>query len=177
VGAIVVAFAGCVLMSGVVGPAGSGAPGLSLPGLLVGVGAGVGYALYSIFSRFALNRGYHPLTIVAWTFIIAGVGGALTVDVPHVASMLAAEPGNVLLVALYGLVPTALPYLFYTMGLLHIENSRAIVFATVEPVMATLLGFVVFAELPSAVGFVGMVLVVGAVTALGSRKGFDVHLE
>ncbi|MBQ2159328.1 MAG: EamA family transporter, partial [Oscillospiraceae bacterium] len=40
--ALVLAFAGCVLVSGISGE------GMTLPGLLVGLGSGIGYGLYSI---------------------------------------------------------------------------------------------------------------------------------
>ena len=52
-------FAGCVLVSGALSDKGS----INLQGIVFGLGAGLGYALYSIFSRCALERGYHSLTI------------------------------------------------------------------------------------------------------------------
>lgn len=41
---------------------------LSWSGLLTGLGAGFGYALYSIFGKAALEK-YHTMTIAAYTFI------------------------------------------------------------------------------------------------------------
>lgn len=50
--ALVLTFAGCCLVSGL----GSGSA-VSMKGLLLGLGSGFFYALYSIFSRYAIERG------------------------------------------------------------------------------------------------------------------------
>lgn len=56
--ALVLCLAGCVLVSGV-----GSSERLGLRGLLLGLGAGFGYALYSIFGRCAIDRGYSSWTI------------------------------------------------------------------------------------------------------------------
>jgi len=68
--ALVMAFAGCVLVSGITGGVGR----VSVEGLLLGLGSGIGYGLYSIFGRIALEKGYHPMTVSAYTFLFACVG-------------------------------------------------------------------------------------------------------
>ena len=65
--ALVLAFAGCVLVSGISGG------GLTPIGLLVGLGSGLGYGLYSILGTIALRR-YSPYTVTTYTFIFAAVG-------------------------------------------------------------------------------------------------------
>lgn len=49
--ALLLAFAGCVLVSGV-----GGDTAFSWKGILLGLGSGFFYALYSIFGRYAINR-------------------------------------------------------------------------------------------------------------------------
>ena len=51
--ALAMTFAGCLLVAGGFGSGGAVSP----RGFFVGLGAGIGYALYSIFSRFALEKG------------------------------------------------------------------------------------------------------------------------
>ena len=58
IAAVLIAFAGCCLVSGI----GTDTV-LTLQGILYGLGAGFGYALYTIFSRYALQRGYSSSTI------------------------------------------------------------------------------------------------------------------
>ena len=57
--AVLLAFLGCALVSGL----GAGDMALSTAGILYGLGAGFGYAMYSIFARYALERGYSSNTI------------------------------------------------------------------------------------------------------------------
>ena len=65
--ALCMAFGGCVLVSGL------GGGGLTLRGLLLGLGAGLGYGLYSILGSIALRR-YSAFTVTALTFLIAALG-------------------------------------------------------------------------------------------------------
>ena len=60
--ALILAFAGCVLVSGISGD------GITLTGLLLGLGSGIGYGLYSILGTIALRR-YSPYTVTTYTFI------------------------------------------------------------------------------------------------------------
>lgn len=50
--ALVLTFVGCVFVTGIIGSS----QALSGKGILIGIGAGFGYALYSIFGRFALKK-------------------------------------------------------------------------------------------------------------------------
>lgn len=45
---------------------------ITLKGFLIGLCAGFGYALYSIFSRFALKK-YNSFTITFYTFVFSGL--------------------------------------------------------------------------------------------------------
>ena len=72
------AVVGCAFASGIGGELFAGTSGASAAGslitpagLLLGLGAGLGYALYSIFSRIILNRGYSVYTNVCYSFGIA----------------------------------------------------------------------------------------------------------
>ena len=68
--ALVLAFAGCVLVSGISGE------GTTLAGLLVGLGSGIGYGLYSILGKIALRR-YSPPTGSGVASIMPAISKAL----------------------------------------------------------------------------------------------------
>ena len=70
--ALVLAFAGCCLVSLV-----GGEHKLSTVGILYGLGAGFGYALYSIFARYALDRGYSSNTINFYSCLLTTIGAAI----------------------------------------------------------------------------------------------------
>ena len=71
--AVLLAFLGCALVSGL----GAGDMALSTAGILYGLGAGFGYAMYSIFARYALERGYSSNTINFYSCLLAALGAAL----------------------------------------------------------------------------------------------------
>lgn len=157
--AIIMTFLGCVCVSGVFEESAA----LSPRGFLVGLGAGFGYALYSIFSRFALERGYHSLTITFYTFLFAAFGTMFLSDRAAVFHTVLKNPGIFLFSIVFALVCTIIPYLAYTAGLEHVENGQAAVIASVEPVAATVLGMAVYQEALTFSGILGIVLVLGGI--------------
>jgi drug/metabolite transporter (DMT)-like permease len=149
---------GCVLVTGVLESGGD----ISGAGILAGLGAGLGYALYSIFGRYALEKGYHSLTITFYTFLTASIASLFTGNIGHVAAVALESSSMLLFCFAFGILCTVVPYLVYTIGLNYIENSRASILASIEPVTATVLGIFVFQEPVSLSEVVGMALVVGA---------------
>ena len=165
--AIAGALSGCALVSGAV----TGGGTLTALGFIFGLGAGLCYAFYSIFSRYALNKGYHPFTITAYTFIFTSIGGALWTNFNNVGQVYIQHKFEVLInYSVLAIVITLIPYILYTLGLVHVENSKAAVMVSVEPAMATLIGFLVFSEIPSFWNFVGMLLIVSAVVILNIQS-------
>ena len=163
--ALLLAFVGCCLVSGVVG----GDAKLTLPGLLVGIGAGFGYALYSIFSRYAINKGYGSMTITLYTFLTCTITTAYLADLGRVTEVMTADLGLLVKTILLVLLVTLIPYLAYTKGLDGLENGTASVIASVEPVMATVLGVVVYHEVPDLWMVIGIVLVLGSIGLVNAK--------
>ena len=158
--AMCLAFIGCVLVTGILG----GTSVQIVPAaILSGLGAGLGYALYSIFSRFALEKGYDNLTISFYTFLLAAVGVVPLADIGFIVRTVTAYPGRIGFSFLFSLVTTILPYLFYTWGLKNVENGPASIMASIEPVVATLTGFVVFHETLSPMEMAGVALVLASI--------------
>ena len=154
--AIVMTFSGCVLVTGVL----SGDNQVTVQGILYGLGAGFGYALYSIFSRYALQKGYHSLTITCYTFVVATIATACLADVKKVWDIAVSTPGMSIVSVGLGLLCTVAAYLLYTHGLTRVDNSKAAVIASIEPVTATVLGMVLYAEEISPVKVIGMLMVI-----------------
>ena len=78
--AMILTFIGCVLVTGMLGESG----GISMEGILLGLGSGLGYAMYTIFGRYALEKDYHSFTISFYTFFIASIGVIPLADMPKV---------------------------------------------------------------------------------------------
>lgn len=164
IAALVIAFMGCVLVSGVVGGSGT----LNAKGLLVGLGAGFGYALYSIFGRYALQRGYGSLTITFYTFVFATFATIFAADASSIINIVETQPGLSVYAAFMILFVTLFPYLCYTKGLSGMENGTASVIASIEPVVATVLGVLIYREEMTFVNAFGMLLVLTSIVILNS---------
>ena len=163
--ALVLAFAGCVLVSGFGGK-------VTVVGILVGLGSGLGYGLYSIFGTFALKK-YSTFTVTCYTFLIAGSGSIFVSNPVDLAGKISAVPNKLSLfgfVLLTSVVTAVIPFLLYTIGLNKTTAGRAAVLATVEPAAATLFGFFVMGETIGPVAFVGIMLVFAAIIVLGLKN-------
>lgn len=156
---LVLTFVGCVLVTGVV----TGMKNINVGGIMIGLGAGFGYALYSIFSRFALQKGYHSLTISFYTFLFAVIGTMPFANYLGIYEICSNDWKIVIYIMVFGLVSTVLPYIAYTRGLKDMENSKASIIASIEPVTATLLGVAAFYEKLSMLEILGIILVLGAI--------------
>lgn len=164
---LLLAFGGCVLVSGISGG------GLTLTGLLIGLGAGIGYAFYSILGTIALRR-YSPFTVTTWTFIFAAIGSLLISHPADMAEKFTAAPslpGLLGLCLLTALVTAVIPFLAYTLGLRSVEASKAGIIATVEPMVATLIGIFVFSEPLTLTSALGVLLILSAIVILNVSKG------
>ena len=129
--------------------------------IITGLSSGFGYALYSIFSKFALKK-YSSLAVTTYTFTVAAV--ALIPFFPFKAYAELLMDVKVLFFAFgLGFLPTAIAYIIYTYGLQMTEASNASLLATVEPVVATLIGIFVFQEGFGFSQMVGMACIIGAV--------------
>ncbi len=159
--ALAVAFVGCALTAGVLGGFGD----INVIGVLAGISSGFGYALYSIFGKIALRK-YHPFTITLYTFLVAAVCLLSFSDPLAIAS--AAASGSVVGMLGLGIAITLVPYFLYTWGLSRMEAGKASVLAFVEPMVATVVGFVLFGEAVTAPGICGILLILLSVALLNT---------
>ena len=160
--ALIMTFIGCLFVAGVFS---SGDYGFTPLGILIGVGAGIGYALYSIFGRFALEKGYHSITISEYTFVFATLGALPLSRIWESAPLLA--QGETLIGALgIGVICYVFPFILYTQGLSGVETGKAAIMATIEPAVAAVLSFLLYGE--SLLGFkgVGILMIFAAVILL-----------
>ena len=165
--ALALAFAGCVLVSGISGE------GMTLTGLLVGLGSGIGYGLYSILGTIALRR-YSSYTVTAYTFIFAAVGSWFICRPADLFNKLSIAKDSGFLIAfcfLTALITAVIPFLAYTLGLEHVEASKAGIIATIEPMVATLIGVLVFSEPLTIMSGTGILLILSAVVILNAPRG------
>ncbi|MEA4934326.1 MAG: EamA family transporter [Lawsonibacter sp.] len=151
IGALVLTFSGCVLVTGLL-PLGQ--QSVSFRTILFGLGSGFGYALYSVFGKFALAK-YPPSTVTFYTFLFSAAC-SLPFSGLHRHLILLTD-GRAIVGGLgIGVLCCILPYLLYTSGLRHTEAGRAAILATAEPFVAALLGISLFHESVTGYKLLGM---------------------
>lgn len=146
---IILAVIGCMMTSGIITQSGQ----MDLMGFLLGIGSGLGYALYSIFGKCAIKKGYKSSTTTFYTFLIAFVCTSFSIinspitDKNSASSLLKTN----ILLSILGLivVSTVAAYILYTKGLENVNAGTASVFASIEPVVATIISVTVFSEIIS----------------------------
>ena len=158
VNAMIISIIGLVFVTGVF----EGNSTVSVQGIIYGIISAIGYALYSIFSRVAINHGYSSLTTTGWSFAFAALFSMFMADIPACTNMFAESPLMILYTVLFAIVASVLPYIFYSLGLKGTENGKAAVIASVEPVAATVFGIFLYGEYPSIFAIIGIALVLAA---------------
>ncbi|WP_027954624.1 MULTISPECIES: DMT family transporter [Halobacillus] len=165
VSALLITFLGCALVVGIVPHS---EQSISMYGLILGLGSGLFYALYSIFGKFALVH-YDSLTVTFYTFVFASIAIVPFSGLWNEASLFSTVSTWLYVLGL-GLLSTMLPFILYTKGLSFIESSKASIIATIEPVVATLMGFLVFQEQLTLWQYSGVGLVITAVIVVQDSK-------
>ena len=161
--ALAMAFAGCILVTGI-----GGEMHVSLAALGTGLLSAFGYGLYSIFGTYALRK-YPPLTATTYAFLCGGIGALFVCRPLDIVSKvrMSGEAGVVTgVIFLMAFVTAVLPYLFYTIGLASTKASSAAIMASVEPVVATIAGVLIFHENMTVTSMLGILLVLGAIVVL-----------
>lgn len=164
---LILAFSGCMFVTGVLENGGE----INAPAIVFGLLSGVCYALYSIFSRLALDRNYSPLTITLYTFIFAGIASLFVIDVKPVLAVMSNSAGDFIFCVLFAVLSCVLPYVTYTVGLKYVKPSTASIVASIEPVVATITGAILFDEaVQFPFGYIGIALVILSIVLINLKS-------
>ena len=156
--ALITAFIGCILVSGT----GSA----ETKGIIFGIISGFTYASYSLLSKKALKT-IPSFTISLYGFIFAAVSSLFSININATLNQLQqADAKCIVLIAGIGLITSVVPYLCYTYGLKYIEAGNASIISMTEPLVATVLGFIVFGQTPTLSAIIGIILIVLAVVII-----------
>lgn len=153
---------GCVLLV-----TGGQAMEVNASGVLLNLGAGFAYAMYSAMSK-ELLKNNSAVTVTGTVFAIGSLL-LLPVLITSDPSWLVSLRG--LATALHlGLLATALPYLLYTMALARIPFPKAVTLTLAEPVTAALLGLLVLQEHLPPISLLGMGFVFSGLVILSAGQ-------
>ncbi len=144
---------------------------LSVAGLLFGIGAAFAYSTQNIFGRLATDEA-SPFVVATYNFFFAAAF-TLAAARPFSGMSDPFDPQILLWGLLFGLIPTTIAYLLYFAGIQGLtETSKVPVFCSLELVVATVLGGLLFKEDLPAVSLLGIVMILVSIMLM-NRKTTD----
>lgn len=137
--------------------------------VFTGLGAGLSYGLYSVVGK-PLTGHLPSYVIVSY---ILGIGAVILVlcALPTIGTLSGLSGEAYALLGVTVVVHTALTYALYTFGLQRLEAGQAAILATVEPVVAGIMGAVLLNEELTALKLLGGVLVISGAALSQVRAG------
>lgn len=164
--ATLLAVAGCTLLV-VAGSDSTGDVHLDAIGILLALGAGAAYALYTMASR-ELLRVQPPDAVTAVAFF----GGALLLAplLLFVDLSWLTQPDGILVALHLGIVTTTLSYILYIRALLTVPSATAVTLALMEPLTAATLGILVLGERPTLPAMIGIAMLLAGLLVLTIRN-------
>lgn len=170
---LALSFSGCIMVSGVLT---GGAAGLTGEAFVIGIVSGISYAFYTIFSKYAVARGYSGMTVTFYSFVLALIPCMIMADYEQIITSV--ESGgavSVMLMIAFSVFTSLIPNLSYVEGLKYVETGKASIMSSIETVMATLFGLILFKEMPTVWGISGMCLVVTSIVLLNLKTKQDLE--
>lgn len=167
-GTVLAVAGGAVMVLAGTGPGGQGAasgadPRVSVGGLVLCLGAGLSYAIYTFFNK-QLVRHWVPARTNAWVF---GTAAALSCAVaPALADWETPSSTGWLVLLWLGLAATGLAYLLFTTALRHLSGATGVALALGEPVTAFVLAVVLVGERPGWAALAGLGAVLGGLAVV-----------
>lgn len=153
------AILGCALLI----LAGSGGVRVDVLGMLLAMGAGLAYAVFTMASKVLLaDRPAHVVTAVVF-----GLGVLLMLPLWLYLDMSwLAEPRGLLVGLHLGIVTMAVAYLLFTQGLRQVSAATAVSLTLAEPLTAGLLGIFVVGEQLAPIAWLGIGLLFAGLLVL-----------
>ena len=133
----------------------------SVIGILFGIGAGLCYAMTAIFGRFAAEQA-DPFVMSLYSYLAAAV--LLFLWARPWSQGIAISADVLIWGFLFALIPTSTAYILYYWGLQKIhESSKVPVIASVETIVAALIGTLIYRERLGVISILGVLLVMGSI--------------
>jgi DME family drug/metabolite transporter len=153
------AVVGCALLLA------PGSDAVDVPGLLLGMVAGVCYGLYTVFAKRLAsdNPAVHLPTVAA---VSLTAGGLMLLPWMATGTAGLSDARSLGLIAWLGLATTAAAYWLFSTGLARLSAAAVGTLSLAEPLAAALLGVLVLGEHLSATALAGCALLLGGLAAV-----------
>jgi drug/metabolite transporter (DMT)-like permease len=133
------------------------------PGVLLGLTAGLCFALYTLMTRHALNS-HRDLTVLFYSFLFSAVFWGVSPDSWQPLSQIESfKIWMVLYVVVFG---TIFPFLLFMRAMKHLSASHTGIISTLEPVVAAVIAWIFLHEKLTALQLCGGLCVLLAIVIL-----------
>ena len=157
--AVLMAFAGCILCTGFLNDPGS----IDVTGVVLGALSGFFFALYTLGSKGLSRHSVSSISVLFYSSLVCCVSLAPFSDIPGVVGAASSDGHLVLLIIATGILMTLLPFGLYNYAVGKIEVGTASVITYVEPLTATVVGFIFYSEAVTAESVIGIAVILLAV--------------
>ena len=169
--AMLVAFIGCIFVTGVI--TGS-MHSLDFVGVASALISGLFFGLYTIGCKLGSDKGYKPVTTMMYTFLFASL---MTIpfanDVKVVESFVDAH--LILGVLSLGILMTLIPFFVSTWGVQKLEASKVSLISVMEVITACIVGYFLFDEEMTVLNIIGMSLVVASIVIMDLKINREIR--
>lgn len=163
---LLLSFLGCLMVIDVIH---TSMHQISMLGILYGIGSAIFYAIYNINGQY-LSKTLEPVTISTYTSVVCLF--ATMVIYPPV-NIFAAHSFQAMCIVGLGtaILSTIIPLFCYQKGISLLGASQASILSNIEPVIATVLAFLILGETLSVIQLSGAFLIISGGLLLKLDKG------
>lgn len=171
---MVLAFIGCAMLSGILDPGAT--IHYSKIGLLMGILTAICNGLYILTSKKVMTKGYGPFVVCFYSFLFASIVLAPFIDWHDLMIFMVTGPANapvkgtagaIIYLLIQSIVTSLLPSVAYMYGMKYVDAGKvAILEGGAEPAASLLTGLLIYSELPTPLGFAGMIVAIVAIIVL-----------
>ena len=169
--AMLVAFIGCIFVTGVI--TGS-MHSLDFVGVASALISGLFFGLYTIGCKLGSDKGYKPVTTMMYTFLFASL---MTIpfanDVKVVESFV--DVHLIAGVLSLGVLMTLIPFFVSTWGVQKLEASKVSLISVMEVITACIVGYFLFDEEMTVLNIIGMSLVVASIVIMDLKINREIR--
>ena len=169
--AMLVAFIGCIFVTGVIT---GGMHSLDFVGVASALISGLFFGLYTIGCKLSSDKGYKPVTTMMYMFLFASL---MTIpfanDVKVVESFV--DVHLIAGVLSLGVLMTLIPFFVGTWGVQKLEASKVSLISVMEVITACIVGYFLFDEEMTVLNIIGMSLVVASIVIMDLKINREIR--
>jgi len=115
-------------------------------------------SFYAIFARTKMKNEINPSYLAGFIYTLAGLQGLIVAEI-MLMIQIPTTTNDIIFISLLTLIPTVVGHTLYLYSLRSLSPHETQVLALLEPIIATILGFIFLGEVPPASSILGGVFI------------------